>query len=403
MRFFALGSRSRLSQILVTGVVTGLVGLVVVESLDTRFFPTTVAMIVAGVLSLLAVGAPGRRFCHWAAIAAAASVVVSLVTAVAPHRPDATFGLVELSALLWLIVNAVRTRRPVQAASVTAGLSAAVLLLPLRLSESDRDQLEVIVPFLLGLLPVAIAIGLFLRQRDRLRAAAVAAARQDQRLEYARDLHDFVAHHITAIAAHVKAIRFTYGSETAPTPAELAVMLAGVEDAADQALASMRTMVSELRAPGPAPLEPAPDLAQLLEQSRAEFTAAGASIDVAIDDGLGRQYVPDRIASVVHRVVQESLTNVRKHAHGATTVSVVAQVSPSRSDWIDVTITDDGVRYRPGPGNEQERGYGLRGLSELIEGAGGCITAAENPDSGWRVHVELPLSENLVGSREHVL
>jgi signal transduction histidine kinase len=243
--------------------------------------------------------------------------------------------------------------------------------------------------------------------RDRIsrRVAARVAAREtaaerertavaSERLRIARELHDVLAHSLSAI--NVQAGVGLHLLEKNPGQAREA--LANIRDTSKDALAEVRTVLGIVRegaSPGPppaagdprewddaAPLAPTWDLTalhRLADQARAE------GLDVALELGPDVAGLPDHVAGVVHRVVQESLTNVRRHAPSARRVTLRV----TRGDGVEVVVADDGVVS----GEPVEPGYGLLGMRERVEGAGGRLTAGPRPDgTGWEVRATLPVA-----------
>ncbi|TYK53548.1 hypothetical protein FXF68_00780 [Actinomadura decatromicini] len=271
-------------------------------------------------------------------------------------------------------------------------IGAAIMTTPLRYS--PLAALLFTAP--LGVtVAVALGIGLYLRAVDARRSRALAAARRDERLELARDLHDFVAHHVTGIVVQAQAARFTAGSGAAHSPEQLDAMLGGIEKAGTEALTSMRRMVGllrdaqhvdapdgEARGDGGAATRPVGDLARLRELVDG-FTHPPAALTLAPDLGT----LPPEVATSAHRVVQEALTNVRKHAADAATVQVtLARVGHG----VEVAVRDDGRgRGRRLPSG----GFGLTGLAERVGALGGWLRAGPRPDGGWEVVAVLPVPD----------
>ncbi|MGI5492463.1 sensor histidine kinase [Microtetraspora malaysiensis] len=394
-------------------LAAGVAALLLAEGLDTGFAPTTAGVVVCGALCVAALVAPPDRFPSLTAVAVTASFLFSLASTYATRRPEHTPGMTELFALLLLVARAARRSPPLQATVLTAGSSLAVMALPLRIRPSEYVHLALIEPVLLCCLPLMIMLGLLLRLRDLLRAREHAAIRQDQRLEYARDLHDFVAHHVSAIVTQTKAVRFV-GADLIRDPEKLDRMLAGIETAGEQALDSMRGVVSLLRDGTPAPVRPARSLPAMLSATAAAFSTAGPPATATVDPALSGRYIPPAIVDLAHRVVQESLTNVRKHAPTATRVIIDARPLPGAPDRLEVSVSDDGAtpagpacrtddsgggtrHTGPGPRSAPscgatDGGFGLVGLAERVEKVGGRITAGPQEGIGWLVLAELPLT-----------
>nr|WP_243274947.1 histidine kinase [Streptomyces albus] len=393
--------------------------MLVAEGAATGYAPTAVATVGTGMLCVAALVVPVGRFPLAAAVAVVASGALSVVTMRLTHRPEVTPGFAEMGALLLLVSRAVRSARPVPAAALSAASGLAAGLLPLRLPPAEHtDVIQLGEPVITFALALAVVLGLYLRLLDTFRAREREADRQAQRLEYARELHDFVAHHVTAMVAQTKAVRYASARGHAPAPDDLDRMLAGIERAGSQAIESMRGMVSVLRAPGegPAAIRPTGDLGAELRSLTDEFTAAGpATADVFLAPGLtGAEHgLRPELTTAVHRVVRESLTNIRKHGEGVRQVTV--DVRPSPEGTLIVTVTDDGraaqSRAATGTGTgaaaraagkaetandggaPSRTGFGLTGLAERVETLGGTFTAGPREDgtAGWRVTAELPL------------
>ncbi|MCP9206710.1 sensor histidine kinase [Streptomyces sp. NEAU-Y11] len=399
----AFRARSLIQRALICLVGAGLFALVVMEGRNAPYPAVVVATVVTGVLSLLALFAPKRWFRQYALAAAVASCALSITQTQLAQRPENTPGMVELGVLLLVITRAVRRSRPLEAIGLSMAASCAAVILPLRIEAWD-DHLYLFISLIaVCVVPFMVVLGLALRLRDTVRAREIDTVRQAQRLEYARELHDFVAHHVTAIVAQTKAARFTADAGHTQSPEDLDRMLAQIEQAGAQALGSMRAMVSVLRDPvaptAPAATRPAGHLGGLRTLTE-KFSVAGPPATLTVDPSLTDRPVPPEVAATVYSVVQESLTNARKHAEGMSCVEVRVVPHPERPDRLEVSVTDDG---RPGgqgtpPGQSAARaegavggGYGLVGLAERVEGIGGRISAGERPGGGWCVQAVLPL------------
>lgn len=251
-------------------------------------------------------------------------------------------------------------------------------------------------------LAVVLLIASGARDRISRRVAARAAAREtaaerertavaSERLRIARELHDVLAHSLSAI--NVQAGVGLHLIDRNPGQAREA--LSNIRDTSKDALAEVRTVLGIVREgtspPGPgtlpddaAPLTPTWDLTglyRLADQARAD------GLDVAVELSPDVGELPDHVAGVVHRVVQESLTNVRRHAPTARRVTLRV----TRHDGVVVEVSDDGVVS----GGPTEPGYGLLGMRERVEGAGGTLTAGPRADgTGWEVRATLPVASS---------
>ncbi|WP_314172268.1 sensor histidine kinase [Streptomyces winkii] len=421
-------ARPSVGQALLVLTAAVLLALVVAESWDTRFVPTAVGTVVSGALCLAALVVPVELLPRAAALAMTASAVLSVVSANLDHRPEHTPGMVELCALLALAARTVRHLRLLKATAFVAGASVAVALVPLRLSDADHEHLNLLETALSVCVVAAVLAGLCLRLRDRLRAREREGIRQAQRLEYARDLHDFVAHHVTAIVAQTRAARFTAAQGREQDPAELDRMLEGIENAASQSLSSMRGMVSVLRSSAPPRAPAGQELAHVLKGAVEDFSVCGPPpVTVDVDPRLSGRRLPPGLVDVAHGVVREALTNARRYAPGATSVVVTASPRPGPPETLHLSVTDDGTgpgisattapgiaatrTSAPGhdtsghdtsgddSGDDSHRaevpclggGFGLTGLAERVQGAGGRFTAGPREGGGWRVEARFPL------------
>ena len=222
-----------------------------------------------------------------------------------------------LAVLLGRVVRGVPGRRVIVVAAVTG---AAAVLVPLRVTlwAEPPDWRLFVVLAVTAMFPVtlATAVGLYLRALDSKRERAVAEARREQRLELARDLHDFVAHELTGILLEVQAAQVA-----AYEPEENKALLARLEQASLRALESMDETLRALRDPDGDADEPATlrrdrvdELPALVERFRGAATAHAV---LELEDGLA-DLLPRQVQRAVYRVVLESLTNVRRHAAKAT-------------------------------------------------------------------------------------
>ena len=212
-------------------------------------------------------------------------------------------------------------------------------------------------------------------EAERHAQAKVAAAAERARI--ARELHDVVAHHVSVMV--VQADGAGYALRTDPDRA--AAALQAIAGTGRQALAEMRRLLGVLRSAGDqAALAPVPglgELRELLDQAR----AAGLEVGYTLS-GVPRE-LPEGAELAAYRVVQESLTNTRKHAGLAATAAVALRYEP---DGLVVEVTDDGL----GGGIADSAGHGLAGMRERIAMYGGTVTAGPLPGGGFGVTARLP-------------
>jgi signal transduction histidine kinase len=209
----------------------------------------------------------------------------------------------------------------------------------------------------------------------------------EERMRIARELHDVVSHTIgvisvqAGVAAHLLRRR----------PEKAADSLAAIRQASDEALGELHAMLGVLREGedrgAEAPLAPAPGLDEL-DALVALAARAGVEVRVSLEGAPRR--LPAAVDLAAYRVVQESLTNVIRHAAASR-----AEVTVTHGDdRIVVEITDDG-RARPGAGpqngNGSGSGQGILGMRERARALGGSLEAGPRPGGGFRVRASLPV------------
>ncbi|GAA4980227.1 signal transduction histidine kinase [Nonomuraea thailandensis] len=225
-----------------------------------------------------------------------------------------------------------------------------------------------------------MTLGGTFRYRARARMRELDQVKLLEREQLARDLHDTVAHHVSAMA-----IRAQAGIATASAdPAAAVDALRVIEAEASRTLAEMRTMVRVLRRDqgGSAPeMAPNPHLADLWEL--AGRGRVGPAVDVRIDGDLDG--VPASVGAAIYRIAQESVTNARRHARHATRIEVRVAADDAS---VRLRVSDDGDSTAGRPVTAS--GYGLLGMIERAGLLGGTCEAGPNPGRGWTVTAELP-------------
>ncbi|GGW96385.1 hypothetical protein GCM10010383_27640 [Streptomyces lomondensis] len=344
------------------------------------------AVLLAGLAAVLW---PAGRRPRWltpqlrTAVPAAVSVLFTTGVLLAGYTKVPS-GPGEVLILLSLLFVAVR-HCPWPWALLCGVLDAvALLLLPVRYFRSLDE--EVLAFSVVGLVLVGITAGLagYLRSLDYRRTVAVGETRRAERVAIAADLHDFVAHHVTGILVQTQMARMM----AARQPQDLDPVLAGIERAATEALASMRRTVGVLRDTGPeaADRRPVGDLAgitDLVEGFASPGQKAVLHRDPAVCDDL-----PHEVQAAAFRVVQEALTNVRRHAADATEVTVRLACP---GDRLEVTVADDGRGGTQLPEAAHGGGFGLVGLRERVTALGGTLHAGPRAGAGWQVTATFPV------------
>ncbi|MBO0684678.1 MAG: sensor histidine kinase, partial [Candidatus Dormibacteraeota bacterium] len=224
------------------------------------------------------------------------------------------------------------------------------------------------------------------RKRSTARGRQEEVRRQayEQRLEVAREVHDVVGHWLTvinmqaAVALHVR--------DEYPELSELA--LETIRQTSKDALDQLRRMLAAFRAPeagGDVPPEPRPGLPEL-PSLLGIFEASGLQVVLEVTGARGE--VPAAVDHAAYRILQESLTNVIRHA-GATTANVRVAYRP-RTLEVDVTNLNGGHARAP----TASTGQGIVGMQERAAAVGGDLDAGPLPDGGFRVRARFPLTQS---------
>ncbi|MYW01886.1 sensor histidine kinase [Streptomyces sp. SID3343] len=303
--------------------------------------------------------------------------------------PDA--GIVPGAGLVALYTLASRLPRPT---SWVIGLSASVLMTVALAAARSESVLSVGALASFDLLVLAVAIGDTTRSRRaylaalRERAEQAEHSREDEaarrvtaeRVRIARDLHDVVAHHITLVNAQAGVAQ-----HLVRTDAEAAHRALGrLKETSRAALDELRATVGLLRQDDDTvdPRAPTPRLDDL-EDLAATFRRAGLPVEVTLT-GVRRPPSPS-VELAAYRIIQEALTNTRKHAGPAT-----AHVRVDYGEHVlRLDVTDDGRRtVTP---DKAGSGHGLIGMRERAHAFGGTLGTGPAPTGGFRVTAELPL------------
>jgi signal transduction histidine kinase len=217
--------------------------------------------------------------------------------------------------------------------------------------------------------------------------AALEAAQAAERARIARELHDVLAHQLSAITIQAGAFRIAAGAAAGAGREDAAAvdMLGTVERLAREAVVELGQLLGVLRRDGePAARRPAPCLREVPALISAACEAGVAAEIVVIGQA---RALPSGAELAAYRIVQEALTNVVKHAPGAST-QVVLRYLPQAFELSVVNgRAADSPSRRPPPATAR---LGLIGMQERAQLHGGCLTATALPDGGFAVHAHLP-------------
>ncbi|ANZ20164.1 histidine kinase [Streptomyces noursei] len=366
--------------------------LVLLDASVVSFSYVGLAVVASGVMALGAAAAQlrlyrfGRQWTAGALCVVVATVSLLTTSLVKGTVLQRTPGWVELLGLLVLLCLSCRYGRPVPLMLSVVPLFVAVVRIEGRAPTlSDLPVLNDI-DGLFTLLPVGfVLLGGYLRAEDGRRRTAAENVRQAERLDLARDLHDHVAHYVTAMVVQAQA-----GEPTAERdPATARKLFANIERTGQEGLVAMSRMVRLLRkadgAVAEAPVTPA---MTRIEELVHQFSGTGqqAWLDIA-DDVDGTVWSP-QLAKSVERLVQEGLTNIRKHARTATTVHVKLGTD---GDRLVVRVRDNASGQQRGRVWFRPSGFGMVGLSERVVELGGELSSGPMPEGGWELAASIPM------------
>ncbi|HUF06445.1 MAG TPA: sensor histidine kinase [Candidatus Binatia bacterium] len=341
----------------------------VVETLlreDLAWGPVLVTVCTLIALSLL-----WRRAHPLGAVAAGFGTLIAFDVARILAAVDTT-GLLSIAAVLVLPYSLFRWGAGREAA---VGLGLILAWLPITFVAEPQSAGEMFAGY--GFFLSSAAWGAAIRFHATVRVRDVEQAKLRQRSELARELHDSVGHHVSAIAVQAQAGRALAASDT---DRALAV-LATIEEAASRTLEEMRAMVGILRDGNEAELAPPPGLADI--ERLAHGLGEGPRVDVHLSGDFAE--LSPSVGAALYRIAQESVTNGLRHARHATRITVRVA---DEGDEVRLTVRDDG---EAGAGARTSSGHGLAGMSERATLLGGTVRAGRGPgERGWTVDAVLP-------------
>jgi signal transduction histidine kinase len=204
----------------------------------------------------------------------------------------------------------------------------------------------------------------------------------EERLRIARDLHDTVAHSMATITVQAGSALHVLR----PGDEKLRGALIAIRETSKDALRDMRATLGQLRqGTHDGDGQVAGGGIDRLPALRDAVTAAGAPVTIAVE---GEQRpLPPAVDEVAYRILQESLTNVLRHAGPTATATVRLCYEPTA---LGIQVTDDGTATAP-VGNGASEGHGLTGMAERAASVGGEVTAGPRDGGGFEVSARLPL------------
>jgi len=420
----------RLSEIALIGwlLLLLLIDVMVVASMVSSNGPDQ-AMLLSPVCGLVGVVAVVRRR-RWRVGGLVTLLTVSFLSSLLIGVTDGegSPGVAEIGSLLVLTVGGLRAIEPVRRAALFSLATMIVLeTSTVRLNPVDIEPATALGFLFFVCWSAAAGIGAYLRFQLERRREAVNTVRRSERLELARELHDLVAHHITGIVVQAQAAKVVAEQK----PEAVVPSLEAIANAGADALTSMRRLVSVLRAEDGAARSPGSTLMDMRTMVE-RFSATGPQVTFDIGQGITEGTVPPEVMITLHRVLQESLTNVRRHAPGTDWVEADLKLT----DGSDLRDRAESVRMRTGNGQAQRArrgaptgvpprgdasggvsvtggtvrlrvrnygsmadtrisrlggGFGLVGMAERVEALGGRLIAGPTRSGAWEVTAEFPL------------
>jgi signal transduction histidine kinase len=345
-------------------MVTALLEGVVRDDVAWRPFATIVAVGLAAVLLW-------RRThplaCVVAGFGTAMALGLATLTGGAPHVGLDTMVYVVL-VLVYALVRWGSGRE------IVIGLTVVLVAAVIGMVADATGPADVIGGF--GILVAAAAGGAAFRYRAESWRRALDQIRSQERVGLARELHDVVAHHVSAIAVQAQAGRTLAGQR----PEAALEALEVIEGEASRTLAEMRAMVRVLRDGAPTEYAPRSGVADLVSLARRDPVPV---VDVEVPDELDD--LPLQVDAVVYRLAQEALTNALRHARNASRVEIPVADGAGK---LRLRVTDDG---QIDPMRPASHGFGLLGMTERVQLLGGTLRAGPAPEGGWAVDAELPM------------
>jgi signal transduction histidine kinase len=256
------------------------------------------------------------------------------------------------------------------------GLGMILVWLAVTLAAVSADPAEAVAGY--GFFLFSAALGASIRYHAGARVRDIEQAKLRQRNQLARELHDTVGHHVSAIAIQAQAGRALAASH----PDRALATLATIEEAASRTLEEMRAMVGVLRDGTEPDLAPHPGVAEIEQLARS--VGGWPRVDVQLSGDLDD--LDPSVGVALYRIAQEAVTNAVRHARHAT--RAVVHVA-DEGERVRLTVRDDG---EGGATGHPAPGYGLVGMAERASLLGGTLQAGPDPDGGWTVDAVLPRS-----------
>jgi signal transduction histidine kinase len=350
------------------------------------------ALVAVAVLDAVLMADAGRPYATIYTTAAALALAGRrrwpyLVLAVTLPATVVSSAVVAGAVALYTVAAHTRDRRTLAVCGITYTICSTANVWDTGLAAPTRVDLLVAVGYNVATAAAAMSLGQLVQARHDLqqRLTEIGQAREHEqqlvaqtvlakeRAQLAREMHDVVSHQVSLITIQAGALQVNTDDPDTKTAAQT------IRDLSVRTLDELRHMVTVLRASGTAPTEltPQPTLAGLGQM------IANSGIDTRLDGDLPTD-IGTAAQRAIYRTVQEALTNIRKHAPGATATIRIRHDDTA----IEVVVTNTPATRPtlPLPGAQ----HGLIGLRERTELLGGSITAGPTADNGYQIRLRLP-------------
>jgi signal transduction histidine kinase len=322
-------------------------------------------------VAIAALALAGRRIWPLATLAVTAAATSAYLILGYPYGP------IQIS--LVVAVFTVAQRLPLRVSAVACGIATVALVAHGYVGDSDADPIGVlpfsawtVVPFAVG-----VVVRVSLEANARARAEQVREYAYEERLRVAQEVHDVVGHGLAAI--NMQAEIALHLLPTRPQQADEA--LSAISRTSKEALDELRATLTVVRRSDPSGVRaPTPGLARL-DDLVDRMAGTGVAVTVEVTGPPGD--LPAAVDLAAYRLVQESLTNVLRHAGPASAAVRVSQ----EPDQLTVTVTDTGRGAAP----PEAGGHGIVGMRERVTALGGTFEAGPGPAGGFRVQGRFPL------------
>jgi signal transduction histidine kinase len=333
---------------------------------DVAWRPVALGLAVALVFPLL-----WRRTHPLAVVAVLFGAVIVLNLATLIDGPATSVGLYTMIYVLLVPYTLLRWG---SGREVMIGLSIIVVAGLLGIASDFNGFGEAAAGFVFLMFPAVL--GALVRFWTTSRTREIDQVRLREREQLARELHDTVAHHVSAMVIRAQAGRVVAPSD----PGAALDALRVIEDEGSRTLAEMRIMVGALRDREDADLAPQNGIADI--ERLAGSLDDEPRVQVRLTGDLAA--LSPAVGAATYRIAQESVTNALRHARNATRIDV--QVV-GEDHAVRLTVHDDG---EPVHASSVAPGYGVVGMTERAALLGGTLAAGPRPDHGWVVDAVLP-------------